>query len=101
MDLDDRRVGHAQDGIVVEVALHGASILHRDLTGQRRARRPNDGALDLRAHRVGIDDRTAVEGAHDAIDADAIALADRHLGDFGDIGAVVIEESDAAAASLR
>src|SRR5689334_1751274 len=97
MHLDQWRLRHPQHAIVVKVALHGTAILHRDLTIQRGARGPDDGTLDLRSHGVRVHQRAAIEGAHDTIDVDAVALRDGDLGDFGDVRAVVIEEGDTTA----
>src|SRR5262245_13477274 len=64
--FDDRRFVHAQDLIVVEVALLDASAFQSDLAIERGRDAEHDRALYLRLDRVRVDSRAAVDGANDA-----------------------------------
>ncbi len=58
VDLDGRRLVHAQQsGTMSKLRLLDAAVLQRDLAIEGRGDAENDAALDLRLHRVGIDDR--------------------------------------------
>jgi hypothetical protein len=60
----------------------------------------DDSALDLRLHRVRIDDRAAIDRANDAADADVAGAGDLDFGNLRQIGAEDELQRDAAATSL-
>src|SRR5260370_42178955 len=86
MNLDGRRLVHAQDLVVMEVALLDAPILEGDLAIERRRDAEHDRALDLRLNGVGIDRDAAIDRADDPVDANN--SVPRHL-DFGNLRHVV------------
>ena len=62
-----RHLGHPRHSIVVEVALDDAAAFDRDRILERRGQPRADAADDLLFDNRGIDDLTAVDGAHDAV----------------------------------
>ncbi len=78
-DLDPRHRLHAQDRVVVEVALLDAPVLERDPTVEGGREPEDDAGFHLRADGVRVDDGAAVDGAHHAMDGD---LARRRHRDF-------------------
>src|SRR6266446_2374901 len=101
MNLDGRRLVHAQDLIIMEVALLDAPILEGDLAIERRRDAEHDRALDLRLDGVGIDRNAAIDRADDPVDANR--SVPRHL-DFGNLRHVGRKnelEGDAAPKTLR
>ena len=60
-----------------------------------------DPAFQLRRDRVWIDNLTAIDGAHDALDADRSVLGDLHLGHLREIGAEDALHRNAAALARR
>src|SRR5215831_11893270 len=75
VDVDGRRLVHAQDLVRVEVGLLDTPVLERDLAVERGRDAKDDPALDLCAHRVGIDDRAAIDRADHAPYANRAVLA--------------------------
>src|SRR5579871_4945289 len=86
MDFDVRHRLHAQNRVPIEV-LGGnlAAFAEDDLTPGRGPEPPQQAALDLCADQIRIEDDTAVEGEHDALDVNALALV---LGDLNDLRTV-------------
>src|SRR6516164_11037356 len=82
VDVDGRRLVHAQDLVRVEVGLLDTPVLERDLAIERGRDAEDDPALDLRLHRVGIDGRAAIDRADHPPDANRSVLA--HF-DFSDL----------------
>ena len=70
MDFGGRRLRHPQHRVLMVIRLHDAAILQGDLAMERRRNPEDDGALDLRLHRVRVDDDAAIDRADDAADAD-------------------------------
>ena len=68
VDLDGRRLVHAQDLVGIEVGLLDTSVLERNLAMERRRDAEDDRALDLRPDGIGIDDSAAIDHADDAPD---------------------------------
>ena len=99
--LDGRHLVDAQERVVVEVRLLDHAVLQRDLAVQRRRQPEADAAFHLRANVVGVDRDAAIDGAHDAIDAELVVLVDRHLRDLRDHGAERLVHGDAAARASR
>ena len=63
LDVDQRRLRHAHDLIVVEVRLLHAPACDRDLAQRRRTQREDHAALELGANRIGIHGHAAVDRA--------------------------------------
>ena len=100
MDLDNRHLVHSEHAIVVEIRLHGAAVLERDLAEERGREPEGDGALDLRFHSQGVNDAPALERRDDAMHARRVAVQ-RHLGNLCADAAERLVHRDAARASFR
>src|SRR5262245_3799146 len=68
VNLDGRRLIDAQDFVSIEIGLLHTSVFEGDLAIERRRKTEHDPALDLCAHRIGIDNDAAIDCAHDAAD---------------------------------
>src|SRR5262249_16666706 len=101
MDLDGRRLVHAKDLVRVEVGLFDTPVLERDLAVERGRDAEHDPALDLRPHRVGIDDRTAIDRTDHAPDANRAVLAHFDFSDLRHVGGEHELEGDATADPVR
>ena len=71
MHLDRRHLVDAQRRVVVEVRLLDDAVLERDRAVQRGGQAEADAAFHLRADDVGVDRDAAIDGADDAVDAEA------------------------------
>src|SRR5262249_22688257 len=97
--FDDRRsVGHAQDFVVVEIALVHAALRHSDFAFQRLRQAEVDGALHLRLDSQWIDRLAAIHCTDHPLDLDRPGLEiARHLRDLRDARAPSKANTDAAA----
>ena len=77
MNLDGRRLVHAQDLIIIEVALLDAPVLEVDLAIVCRRNAEHDRALDLSLDGIGIDRNDAINRADGPVDANR--SVPRHL----------------------
>jgi len=80
VDLNGGRLVHAQHLIGIEVGLLDTAVLQRDLAVESSGGAKDDSALDLRLHRVGVDDGTAIDRTHHTLDADGARFRDFDLG---------------------
>ena len=86
MDLDGRRLIHAQHLVGIEVGLLDTAVLQRDLAIERGRDAEDDRALDLRLDGVGIDDGAAIDRADDAPDTNGAILRHLDLGNLRHVG---------------
>src|SRR5262245_24066272 len=100
MNLDCWRLVDAQHLICVEIALLDAAVLQRDLAVESCGHAKHHTALDPRLHRGGIDHRTAIRRADDAMDTHGAILCDLDFGDLREIAPEYILQDDAAATSF-
>src|SRR6266851_10386623 len=82
VDLDRRRLIHAQYLVGVEIGLLDTSVFDGDLAIERRRDAEDNRALDLRLDSVGIDDGAAIDRADDPPDTNR--AIPRHF-DFGNL----------------
>jgi Fic family protein len=75
----DRRFVHAENRVIVEVALVDLAVAGGDFAHGRQARAKHCGAFELRAHPIGIDNRARVHHGIDARDGELALRADGHL----------------------
>jgi hypothetical protein len=99
--LDVRRIRDAQQGVVVEVALHHLTFLDRDLQVACRA-----DAVDRTAHHLcfeaeTVDGSTDVDGAHAALDSIAAVAGDAYFHRVCGITAESEMTCDANSTALR
>jgi hypothetical protein len=87
VDLDCRRLVHAQHLIRVEVALLDTPVLQRDLAIEGSGGAEDDAALELRLHGVGIDNGAAIHRADHASNADATFFRHFDLGNLREVAA--------------
>src|SRR5580704_2905452 len=91
VNLDGRRLVHAQDLVAIEVGLLDTAVLQRDLAIERCRDAEDDRALDLCPDGIGIDDGAAIDRADDASDTNRsvprhLDLSDlRHIGREGEL----------------
>ncbi len=85
VDLDGRRLVHAQHLISVEIGLLDTAVLQCDLAIERRRDAEDDRALNLRPDGIGVDDGAAIDCADDPADANRAIL--RHF-DLGNLCAI-------------
>ena len=67
-DLDRGHVAEARHAVAREAGVEDLAVVELDRLEQRAAEALHDGALDLVPQVVGVDDRAALEGGHDADD---------------------------------
>ena len=84
----------------MEIRLHGAAVLERDLAEERGREPEGDGALDLGFHSQGVNDAPALERRDDAMHARHVAVQ-RHLGNLCADAAERLVHRDAARAPFR
>ena len=103
LHLDRRRhLRHARRLIVVEVLLHDATLVDRDLPRHHVAHRLDERALNQVDRLARVDDLAAdVDRRPGLVDVDLLVCADRHLDDVGDVAGVGELERDALAGALR
>src|SRR5262245_46805963 len=101
LDFDLRRVGEADDLVVVEIALFHSPVTDRDLAAERRVETVDDATLDLRYRGIGVDHVAAIDGSNDAIDAQLPGLRNRYLCDLGDDRVVAFMKGQTATATPR
>src|SRR5712691_6248613 len=77
VDLDRRRLIHAQDLVGIEVGLLDTAVFESDLAIERRRDAEHDCALDLRPDGIGIDDGAAIDRTDDPPDTNCSAA--RHF----------------------
>src|SRR5260370_40899917 len=80
VDLNGGRLVHTQHLIGIEVGLLDTAALQRDLAVESSGGAKDDSALDLRLHRVGVDDGTAIDPTHQPLYADGAAFTSSDLG---------------------
>src|SRR5262249_48680825 len=100
VDLNGRRLIHAQHLISIEVGLLDTAVLQRDLAIEGGGGAEDNSALDLRLHRVGVDDGAAIHRTDHTANANSALV--RHF-DLGNVRLVAAEDElqrDAAAASF-
>src|SRR6266567_9615201 len=66
VDLEGRRLIHAQDLVSIEIGLLDTAVFQRDLAMECRRDAEDDRALDLCPDGIGIDDGAAIDGADNA-----------------------------------
>src|SRR6266481_4544681 len=94
-----RSVAHAQDLVVVEIALLYPSAGNGDLAFQGLRQAKIDGAFHLGFHTEWVDRGTAIDGADHAIHAKGTVLrVAGHFRDLGDVASPAKRGGDAAAA---
>src|SRR6266851_309215 len=101
VDLDDRRLVHAQDLVGIEVGLLDTSVFEGDLAIERRRDAEDNRALDLRLNGVGIDDGAAIDRADDAPDTNRSVPRYFDFGNLRHIGREDELDGNAAADPLR
>ena len=101
MNIDRWHLIDPQHAVIVEVALLDTAVPEGDFTEQRRTDAECDPALELRPHRVRIDDDSAIDGRDDALDAHFARRRDSDLRHLSDVAPERVQQRDAATASWR
>src|SRR5580704_19300935 len=86
VNLDGRRLVHAENLVSIEVGLLHTAVLERDLTIERRSDAEDDRALNLRLDCVGIDDGAAIDRADDPADTNRAILRYFNFGNLRHMG---------------
>src|ERR1700722_9918541 len=86
VNLDGRRLVHAENLVRMEVGLLHTAVLERDLTIERRSDAEDDRALNLRLDCVGIDDGAAIDRADDPADTNRAILRYFNFGNLRHMG---------------
>src|SRR5579883_1977384 len=100
VNLDRRRLVHADHLVGVEIGLLDTAVLQRDLAIERSGGTKGYPAHELGLDRVGVDDGPAIHRADHAADADIAVLRYLDLGDLREIAAEHELQRDAAADAL-
>ena len=96
-----RRDVDARNQIIGVVALLDTPVFHRDVAVERIADAHDCGALQLRAHAIGIDDRAAIDRHIEPWYRDLAVIADGDMRDDGDIAQKAAMYGNAAALPRR
>jgi hypothetical protein len=101
VDLDHRRLIHAQHLIGIEIGLLHTTVSEGDFAIERRGNAEDDPALNLRPYNVGIYDGATINRADNAPDTDRPVLRHFHFGDLGHVVGEGVLEGDPAANPVR
>jgi len=97
VNLDSRSFVDSHHAVVVEIALLYSALVDGDIAVQGGGQPEYQAALQLRDHRIRIDDDARVHHAHQAMHADLAAGIDLRLGDRRNESAECHLQRDAAA----
>src|SRR5262249_38518380 len=101
VDMGLRRDVGARNLVVAEIALLDTSPLEADAAVEGVADRHDNGALELGAHAVRIDDQTAIDGDIDPGYRDRPVVADGHLGNHRDVAQEAAMDRDPTSVPRR
>src|SRR5438270_120069 len=71
VNLDGRHLRHSEDAEVMEIRLNGSAAIKCDLGEESRREPPGNSSLDVVGGNVGIEHRTRIGHADDAMDTNA------------------------------